>query len=126
VTVIVLPEARFTWTTPTTVHVVVDDGYDSGIEIFRGVSVVVTRPPPPSRTFPAGQLTFAVILVSAAADAAETTGVPVMRWLPLGPAGPCGPAGPGAPGSPFWARSSQFAGSEAGSGEPAGLSLWAR
>jgi hypothetical protein len=70
-------------------------------------SAVLTCPPPPSSTRPAGQLAVAVVTVPVVGSALELTAVPwttledVTPDAPLAPAGPAGPAGPGAPASPL-------------------------
>jgi hypothetical protein len=90
VTVIVWPEPRLPIdTTPTAVHVVAVLGKEAE-RCARSfwLAVVVTAAPPPSRTFPAGQMAAAVTVVLRGAFDEDVTGFPVTSVAPAGPAAP--------------------------------------
>jgi hypothetical protein len=101
------PPTRVVVTVPTTFHAV-GVGVGLGklsfitIEVFNAPPDPKTRPPPPRRTFPVGQLAVAVTWVPKAAVLAlcSVFVVTVLLAGPVGPVEPVDPVGPVVPVGP--------------------------
>ena len=88
--------------TPTTVDCDAALGNDStNATWLRWLLFVVTRPPPPSRTLPAGHQAVAARVAPSAGLAAVVIKVPVVIALAAGPVAPVAPASPFAPWTPI-------------------------